>query len=96
MTLDEMLELFEKHEETVQDGFEAVWVKLSKRRDLHVFMLLDKLVPGDGWMVTSATHDQIWLDIDMNKLAAVITEPEIVELVRCGVIISEDSLSMFI
>jgi len=76
--------------------FELVENKRSLRRDMHAFLLLEELVPGEGrGIVAAAEHDQIWLDIDLDGLATVITDDQILELIRCGVFIDEGSLSMF-
>jgi hypothetical protein len=65
--------------------FDRVPNKRSNRPDLHAFILLDELVPGKTDIVCSATHDEIFLDTDLASLAAVITDEQIVELIRCGV-----------
>lgn len=77
--------------------FERVENRLSNRPDLHAFLLLDKLVPSDRDMVSNASHDEIWLEVDLEALvAAGITEDQIRDLVRCGIRIDEDSLCMFV
>lgn len=77
--------------------FERVENKLSKRPDIHAFLLLDQLVPGDRDMICSASHDEIWLETDLEKLAAVAEPEHIRDLVRCGVRYDRDneSLCMF-
>ncbi len=49
-------------------------------------------------MVSAAEHDEILLDVDLEELAKVATEEQIVELIRCGVRYdsSTDSLAMFV
>lgn len=78
--------------------FELVENKRSQRPDLHALMLLDELFPSDngGDMVAAAEHDEIWLDIDGEKLNA-LTDEQIADLVRCGVRHDEehDCLCMF-
>lgn len=88
---------FEKFDETNEYGkFDRIENKRSKRPDLHAFLLLDSLVPGEGDMVSAAEHDEIFLDTEVEKLAKVATEADILELVRCGVRYSEyDCLAMF-
>jgi len=77
--------------------FERVPGKLSHRRDLHAFMLLDSLVPGTGSIVEAATDDDLYLNVDICQLATSgITKAQVVELVRCGVNFSEKCLSMSI
>jgi len=77
--------------------FERVENKLSRRPDLHAFLLLDSLLPGDRDIVSAAAHDEIYLDVELDQLAATaITEEQVRDLVRCGVRESEDSLCMFV
>lgn len=76
--------------------FERIENKLHARPDIHAFILLDKLVPGDRDMVCAAEHDEIYLDVDTDALALVATEDDILQLVRCGVRLDDDSLAMFV
>ena len=79
--------------------FERVHNQLSNRPDIHAFLLLDKLVPRPNRdMVSSAEHDEIWLDVDPEELAEAATEEQIIELIRCGVRFDSqtDSLAMFV
>lgn len=76
--------------------FERVENKLSKRPDLHAFLLLDKLVPDVRDMVMAAEHDQIWLGVDVEELLEVATEQQLVDLHRCGVRCDGESLCMFV
>lgn len=94
MTETEMRELFEQHDACYLD-FDDVQSKRSKRPDLHAFILLDTLVPSDRDMVCSAEHDEIFLEVSLSELAAVISEDQIIELIRCGVRCSYEGLSMF-
>ena len=95
MTLEEMIVLFESDEDFSE--FEKVENPLYPRADICAFLLLDKLLPGGTRdMITSAEHDQIWLDVDCEKLAEVITEEDVRTLRRCGVMYDADSLSMFV
>jgi hypothetical protein len=77
--------------------FDRVTDKRSQRPDLHAFLLLDALVPGDRDLIGCAAHDEFFLDVDPDKLAAVITPEQIIELLRCGVSwdAGSDSLAMF-
>lgn len=72
--------------------------RLHARPDLCAFLLLDRLVPGSTDMIACAEHDEIWLEVDVEKLAAVATEDELLTLVRCGVRYDGDvdSLAMFV
>ena len=71
--------------------------RLSQRPDLHVFLLLDQLVPGSRDIIAGAEHDVIWLEVSVEDLAAVITEEQILDLARCGVMYHNEteSLRMF-
>lgn len=84
MTTEELEQLFEKHNGEYIE-FAKVEEKRSRRPDLHAFLLLDELVPGDGDMITAADHDEYWLSVDREAVAEVITEKQVVELIRCGV-----------
>lgn len=75
--------------------FQDVKAKKSKRADLHAFLFLDELFPGDRCIVSGASHDQIWLSITENEVDS-LTDAQIVELSQCGVFHDEDGyLSMF-
>jgi hypothetical protein len=87
---------YEEHEDEFLK-FNRVTHKLSNRPDLHAFLLLDKLVPGNSDIVSDAGYDEIYLDTSPDSLLAVATEDELIELHRCGVLYSGeyDSLYMF-
>ena len=89
--------LFEKHDDEFLK-FDRIEHKLSKRPDLHAFILLDGLLSGDDDMITSAEHDEIWLDVDLDELTKIITEEQIIDLIRCGVMLDEEheGFSMFV
>lgn len=86
MKLQEFEALFEKHEDEFIK-FERVSKKRARRPDLNAFLLLDELQPSENEsdLVSSAEHDEIWLDTDVVKLVEVITEEQVIELIRCGV-----------
>lgn len=65
-------------------AFERVETKRSQRPDLHAFLLLDELFPGNTDMVCSAQHDEIWLEVDNQQLAT-LSDDQLIELIRCGV-----------
>lgn len=96
MTSEELLELLEAETEEFLK-FERITVPLSKRPDLHAFMLLDQLIPGEDDIVAGATHDEIWLGVDVEALAEVVTPEQVTDLIRCGVRWDSecDSLAMF-
>lgn len=77
--------------------FEEVKEKLSKRPDLHAFILLDKLVPGTNDMVSAAEHDEYYLSIEPDELRKVATKDQLRDLHRCGIRHDEsnDSLCVF-
>lgn len=83
MTLAERFEQFENdsHE------FEKVEPKTSQCPDIHALMLLERLLPLPNGhdMVSGAEHDEITLNVDLEKLEEVITDDQILELRRCGV-----------
>jgi hypothetical protein len=65
-----------------------------QRKDLAAFTLLDALVPGTNNIIACAEHDQIWLDVDLEDLAAVITESQVRTLCEAGIYIDEDNDSL--
>lgn len=97
MTRYELRELFEKHNGEFLK-FERVEPKRSRRADLHAFILLDELVHDEPArdILGCAEHDEVYLSIDEDDLAAVVTEAQVIELVRCGVRCDQGSLCMFV
>lgn len=98
MTKDRLKDIFKSDDyEHEFLKFERVENKASQRPDLHAFLLLDKLVPGTRDIISSAEHDEFYLEIDLDALCAVITEEQVVELRRCGVSLNTgyDYLYMF-
>jgi hypothetical protein len=77
--------------------FEDVKNKQSNRPDIHAFLLLDKLYTSDQNIVSAASHDIIYLNFNSKKIEE-LTDKQILELTRCGVMYDDeyDSLSMFI
>ena len=96
MNLEEMIRILSEdgHEEYLK--FSRVENPLHARPDICAFLLLDKLVPGNTDIVTSAEHDKIWLDINLAELAVTATPEDITTLIRCGVHYDDDSLAMFV
>lgn len=95
MRTRELRDLFKEHKNEYLK-FKRVTNPRSKRPDLHAFLLLDYLCPGDRDMISCAWHDNIGLDIDLSDLAKVITEEQVIELIQCGVRINENGcLVMF-
>lgn len=76
--------------------FDRVENKLHPRPDVCAFILLDRLVPAPGrGMIAASEHDEFYLDVELEDLAAVATEEDILTLVRCGVRYSYEGLCMF-
>ena len=101
MTQDQLEELFKKHSVDELCAFDRVEPKRSQRADLHAMLLLDELVPAEKYpcpdLICSAEHDQVWFGIDLEELAKVITEEQVLELVRCGLWIDDGcSLTTFV
>lgn len=106
MTLEEMNRLFNGDPDNDEDDgpydgeyleFSRIQAPLHPRPDVCAFLMLHALVPGTRDMVSAAEHDEIWLDVDCEALASVVTEGQIVDLIRCGVRYDDDteSLAMF-
>lgn len=76
--------MFEKFR-AESSNFDRVALKPCKRPDLCAFILLDTLLPGNQDIISASEHDEIYLNIDINELAKVATEQDILTLVRCGV-----------
>lgn len=101
MTKDEMVALFHAASENgAFDRFKTLTDKPSQRADLCAFILLDQLLSASKRtdMICCAEHDQIWLDVNLDDLAKVVTERDVDYLDACGVWVDEDteSLSMFV
>lgn len=93
MTADDVATLFEKYEDQY---LEESPTPRHPRRDISAFLLLHELCPANNDMVSGADHDVIYLDPSLENLASSnITEEQVLELVRCGVHLSDDHLSMF-
>lgn len=83
------MDIHERWEAVTKEGdeflkFEKVANKRSQRPDLHAFLMLDELFPGTSDLVASASHDEIWLDIDDYHVET-LTDEQILELSWCGV-----------
>jgi len=78
--------------------FERIENPKHRRPDICAFIMLDELLPGDRDMVSSASHDEIFLDVDCNDLAEIATEEQIRDLIRCGIRYSNECgcLCMFV
>lgn len=62
--------------------------------------MLDRLVPSlnGADMVCAAEHDEVYLETNVKELEKVITDADILTLVRCGVRYDDtfDCLAMFV
>ena len=100
MTPEEFIDALEQHNESAYLTFEHIPAerRLSQRPDLHVFLLLDQLVPSSHDIISGAEHDVIWLEVSVEDLAAIITSEQILDLARCGVMYNDEteSLRMFV
>ncbi len=95
MTQKHLIALFDKHNEEFLE-FERVENKLSKRHDVHAIILLDKLCPSGMDMICGARHDLIFFSPELKDLARVITEEQVLELIRSGVRLDGHCLEMFV
>jgi hypothetical protein len=97
MDVSKMKGLFSEFSESDYLNFDKVEFKISKKKDVHAFVLLDRIFPDDAFsMIENTEYDQINLYLDLEKLSKVIMPEQILELVRCGVSCyeSDDFLSM--
>ena len=74
--------------------FDRVQNKRSQRPDLHAFLLLDAIFPGSSDIISCACHDEFYLDIGNHDLES-LTDEQILELIRCGVMHRDGWLYMF-
>lgn len=90
MNTKEFEALFEKHEDEFLK-FDRVDPKRNRRADLNAFLLLDELSGGDKTfdMVSATMHDEIFLYPELEDIASVATEDNVIELIRCGVRIAD-------
>jgi hypothetical protein len=104
MTVEELVDLFETHEdEFLKDERVEPGRRLHRRPDLHVFLMLDRLVGDDAEgadrdMVSAAVYDEIYLEVTPADVAAKATEEDIVDMIRCGLRYDNDtnSFCMFV
>ena len=78
--------------------FERIEKPLHRRPDITAFLLIDSLTAGPARdMIMAAEHDVIYLDVTPEALAAANpTDEEIKTLIRCGVRVDADEVSMFV
>lgn len=77
--------------------FDRIENKYSKYPDVHAFILLDRLLSNEHNkdMIAGAEHDQIWISVDVEHLAAVSSVLTVIELIRCGVLYDNDTDSLY-
>ena len=85
MNIEELQELFEKHNDRYLKFEEVVSNPRSKRPDLHAFLLLDSLCQGDDDMISASEHDIFYLSVRPEDVCEHITEDQVIELIACGV-----------
>ena len=99
MTLDEMHDEMDRLAEGPSIEFESIdpWLRPFTRADLCAFALLDKLCPGSGDIVVGSEHDIIYLGVEPEELAKVVSKDHLKALHAFGVLIDrgECGLCMF-
>jgi hypothetical protein len=98
MTIEQLQKIVKKHDkiekqlhvngkhETNEEKLSRITNRSTNRSDLHAFMLIDRLVPGEKNIISAAEHDEFTLSIDLNELAKAANEQQIFELLECGLI----------
>ncbi|AMM23150.1 hypothetical protein [Variovorax sp. PAMC 28711] len=87
---------FEQYEDEFLK-FDRIDNPKSKRPDLHAFLMLDEIQPGERDLISASEHDEFYLDIDCDAFAEKATDEQIRDLQRCGIRYDSelDSLCMF-
>lgn len=83
-------ELFKKHDEEFLE-FDRVENKLSKRRDVHLFVFLDNLMKESESkcdLISDCEHSKLYFILDIEEFCHFATEQDIIEAVRCGLMYS--------
>lgn len=95
MTTEQLRQLFEKHERDEYLEYDRInFSRPSKSKDICAFLLLDSLAPT-GFSILEAVGDYgVWLSTNLEELAAVITEEQVITLIRYGVEYKDDLLFM--
>lgn len=100
MTVKEMIEKFDEFSESFDKSmeFDAIENPLHPAKDICGLLMLAALLPGARYGIAGADHDVIYLEADVDKLAKVATPEIIRDLVRCGIVWSDeyDSLIKFV
>lgn len=92
MTEEQVDALFKKHKkEYLKTDRLAPGVEPA---DARAIVILSKYCIGP--VIAGAEHDEVFLAVDGNKFCQNTSEEEIVELIRCGVMNSEEGFKMFV
>lgn len=100
MTEQQLRELFDKHGD---DEF-LQWKRVPKERrrheapDIHVFLTLhEKYERRANDILDSASHDEVYIDVDLDK-PNTLTEEDVIDLIRAGLRYDSEvsSLCMFV
>lgn len=86
-------ELFEKNEDEYLK-FDRIENKPSGRPDMCAFLLLDKLVPGNRDLISSAGHDVYYFDIPIEEIEK-FSEETVIYLRRCGISYDGEAESLY-
>ncbi len=94
MKLEELEVLFQAHNDEFLK-FDRVGSPRHSRPDLAGFLLLDSILPSGRDMIFGSEHDEYYLDPDPEAVAEVITEAQIIDLLRCGIRFNGSSFCVF-
>lgn len=103
MDLSELKSAFDRHTNE-HLHFERIESPRHPRPDLCAFLMLHDIAPGKPYengqwpnIVSAAMHDEFFLATNPEDLAEAVTDEQVRDLVRCGVMFdtATDSLSMF-
>lgn len=97
MQIDDLKSRLAEHPEFLK--FEKVVQPQSKRADVHAFIVLAGLTPDKKRdIISGAEHDIIFLGVDIDELAPIITVEQVDDLARSGVFYSSeyDCLVMYV
>ena len=76
--------------------FDRIENPVSNRSDLCAFIFLDNLIKnGPRLIIAGAEHDKIYLEVDCDELAEIVTEDDILFLMRCGMGYDEECHSLY-
>lgn len=83
---DDLDELFEEYNDEYLE-FHLVTERLHSRRDIHAFLLFDKIMnlEEERPIIGCARHDEVFLDVDVDKFCDAATKENVIDLIRCGV-----------